>query len=275
MTPELLIALASNFALLVGLMIILWLISVKIGDVSFIDSFWAYGMAIMAGASIMQVPEPGILAWVIWALTLFWGLRLGTFLFLRWRKEGVDPRYARILGRATDKLGWSFAKAAFFKAWALQIPLLFLVCLPAQLGILLAGDQTIGPVAWAGIALALTGILFETIGDMQLKAFRSNPANKGKVLDTGLWRYTRHPNYFGDFCAWWGIWLVAATTGWPVWVAVVGPLFLSFTLMKWSGAPMLEKSLQKTKPQYADYIARTSAFFPRPPRSLSGGDKAG
>ncbi len=259
-------ALAQNFALLIGIMLILWLISVRIRDVSFIDSFWAYGMAIMASASIMQVEQPGTLAWVIWALTALWGIRLGTHLFLRWRREGVDPRYRRILGNAMDKQGMSFAMAALLKAWALQMPLLFLVCLPAQLGILLAGADTLGPFAVAGGAIALIGIAFETVADLQLKAFRANPANQGKVLDTGLWKYTRHPNYFGDFLAWWGIWLAAAQVGWPVWIAVVGPVFLSFTLMKWSGAPMLEKALVRNRPDYADYIARTSGFFPWPPK---------
>lgn len=263
---SLLTALGLNFALLVAIMVILWIISIRIRDVSFIDAFWAYGMAIMASASFKQLNNPGSLAYLIWALTALWGIRLGTHLFLRWRKEGMDPRYQKIIGKAIDKQGMSFAKAAFLKAWALQIPLLFMVCLPAQLGILLADAMPIGPVAIAGAAIALVGIGFETIGDMQLKAFRSNHENKGKVLDTGLWKYTRHPNYFGDFCAWWGIWLVALQAGWPVWIAAVGPLFLSFTLMKWSGAPLLEKSLRKNRPDYVDYIQRTSGFFPMPPK---------
>ncbi len=259
-------ALGLNFVLLVAIMLCLWLISVRIRDVSFIDAFWAYGMAIMASASFIQSENPGSLAYIIWALTALWGIRLGTHLFLRWRKEGVDPRYKKIMGRAMDKQGMSFAKAALLKAWVTQIPLLFIVCLPAQLGILLAGADSAGPVAIIGIVIAVVGIAFETIGDMQLKSFRSNPASKGKVLDSGLWKYTRHPNYFGDFCAWWGIWLVASQTGWPVWIAVVGPLFLSFTLMKWSGAPLLEKSLKQNRPDYVDYIERTSGFFPTPPR---------
>lgn len=263
---NILTALGLNFVLLVAIMLCLWLISIRIRDVSFIDAFWAYGMAIMASASFLQTENLGALAYIIWALTALWGIRLGTHLFLRWRKEGVDPRYKKIMGRAMDKQGMSFAKAALLKAWVTQIPLLFIVCLPAQLGILLAGADSAGPVAIIGIVIAVVGIAFETIGDMQLKSFRSNPASKGKVLDSGLWKYTRHPNYFGDFCAWWGIWLVASQTGWPVWIAVVGPLFLSFTLMKWSGAPLLEKSLKQNRPDYVDYIERTSGFFPTPPR---------
>lgn len=263
---NLLTALGLNFGLLVAIMVILWIISIRIRDVSFVDAFWAYGMAIMASTSFIQLNNPGALAYLIWTLTAFWGIRLGTHLFLRWRKEGMDPRYKSIMGKAIDKQGMSFAKAALLKIWMLQIPLLFIVCLPAQLGILLADGNSIGPVAIIGALIALLGIAFETIGDMQLKAFRAKPENKGKVLDSGLWKYTRHPNYFGDFCTWWGIWLVASQTGWPVWIAAVGPLFLSFTLMKWSGAPLLEKSLRKNRPDYADYIQRTSGFFPMPPK---------
>ncbi len=263
---SLLSALGQNFILLVAIMTILWLISVKIRDVSFIDAFWAYGMAIMAGASILHVENASWLGWTIFGLTVTWGVRLGTHLYLRWSKEGEDPRYTKIIGTAMKKKGWSFAQTALLKAWMLQIPLLFLVCLPAQIGILLAGDQGLGPIAIVGLVLAVIGIAFETIGDAQLKTFKADPSNKGKVLDTGLWRYTRHPNYFGDFCAWWGIWLVAAQVGWPVWVAIVGPLFLSFTLTKWSGAPMLEYSLRKNRPDYVDYIERTSGFFPMPPK---------
>ncbi|QTD55623.1 DUF1295 domain-containing protein [Parasphingorhabdus cellanae] len=264
---SLLLALGQNFILLVGIMIILWLISVRIRDVSFIDSFWAYGMAILAGASIVQAGNTGWLGWTIFGLTVTWGVRLGTHLLLRWRKEGEDPRYAKIISTAMKKKGWSFAKTALIKVWVLQIPLLFMVCLPAQIGIFLAENQDLSPVAIIGLVLAMIGITFETIGDAQLRTFKSNPDNKGKVLDTGLWRYTRHPNYFGDFCTWWGIWLVAAQVGWPVWLAVVGPLFLSFTLTKWSGAPMLEHSLRKNRPNYVDYIERTSGFFPMPPKT--------
>lgn len=259
-------ALGLNFALLIVIMVILWGISIRIRDVSFIDAFWAYGMAIMASASFVQTEAPGSLAYLIWALTALWGIRLGTHLLLRWRKDGMDPRYKKIIGHAMEKQRMSFARAALLKAWLMQIPLLFMVCLPAQLGILLAGAEAPGAIANLGASIALIGIAFETIGDMQLKAFRNNPANHGKVLDTGLWKYTRHPNYFGDFCAWWGIWLIALQAGWPVWIAVIGPLFLSFTLMKWSGAPLLEKSLKKNRPDYVDYIQRTSEFFPMPPK---------
>jgi steroid 5-alpha reductase family enzyme len=121
-------------------------------------------------------------------------------------------------------------------------------------------------LALCGTIIAIIGISFETIGDSQLNAFRANPANKGKVLDTGLWRYTRHPNYFGDACTWWGIWLIACETGLAGWISVIGPIFLTFTLTRWSGKPLLERGMKKTRPEYADYVARTSGFFPLPPK---------
>ena len=101
----------------------------------------------------------------------------------------------------------------------------------------------------------------QIVGDAQLKAFRADPANKGKVLDTGLWRYTRHPNYFGDACTWWGIWLVASETGAGLWT-IASPILLTWMLMRWSGAPLLEKGLKKSRPGYAAYVARTSGFVP-------------
>ena len=121
-------------------------------------------------------------------------------------------------------------------------------------------------LALVGLGLWAVGIFFEWVGDWQLARFKADPANRGEVMDRGLWRYTRHPNYFGDACVWWGIWIAAASAGW--WVAaatVIGPLFLTFTLTKWSGAPLLEGGMRKSRPGYEDYKARTSAFFPLPP----------
>ena len=145
-----------------------------------------------------------------------------------------------------------------------QAVLLFVTCLPAQLGVLASGEPApLGPLAMAGAALWLLGMVFETVGDAQLARFRADPASKGKVLDTGLWRYTRHPNYFGDTCVWWGIWLASAECGWGVALAgLAGPLFVTFTLTRWSGKPLLEKGLAKTRPGYAEYVARTSGFVP-------------
>ena len=259
-------ALLMNAAVDLAMMVLLCLVAVRIGDVSFIDAVWGAGMAVLALASFLQVSDPGTRAGLLLAMTAIWGLRLGVHLFLRWRGHGEDPRYARMLGKAREQ--GRYGSAAFKVVFGPQAVLLFITSLPAQVGILASGASApISPLAWTGLALWLTGMVFETVGDAQLKAFRADPAMKGKVLDTGLWRYTRHPNYFGDACAWWGIWLVAATGGpWVALGSLIGPLFLTFTLTKWSGKPLLEKGLAKSRPGYAEYVARTSGFIPWPPR---------
>lgn len=262
--------LAITLAAVVGLMALCWRISVSIRDVSFIDAIWAYGMVFaVAVAALLNGGPAGPAGWILIGLVAMWGLRLGTHLITRWRRLGRDQRYEKILGHAMkgsgEKQGMSFAKAAWWRAFGMQGPLLWGVSLPAQAGVL--ADEGAALPGWGliGVALALTGIAFETIGDAQLEAFRADPANKGQVMDKGLWRYTRHPNYFGDFCAWWGIFIVGVAAGAPWWT-VIGPLFLSFTLTRWSGAPLLEHSLKKHRPGYADYIRRTSGFVPLPPK---------
>ncbi len=258
--------LALNFGVLFAIIMLLWLISVQIKDASFIDAFWAFGMVIMAGLTWFQTNDGNpVRKAIILGLTSIWGLRLSIHLFTRWRRDGIDPRYKRMIGSLMDKKGWTFGKASLLQVFLLQAPLLFIVCLPAQLGQMSTDQAPVGPLTWIGVIVALTGIAFESIGDAQLKAFKANPDNKGKVLNTGLWRYTRHPNYFGDCCIWWGIYLVAAETSLGLW-SVPGPLLLTFLLVKWSGVPLLERSLAKTRPGYADYIAKTSSFLPWPPR---------
>lgn len=259
--------LAINAAILIVLILIQWGISVAIDDVSFIDAFWGAGMGILAVATWLQVPNgPGELATLIMAMTALWGFRLGIYLLRRWRREGEDRRYKRILKTARDQ--GRFASAALTRVWLMQAVLLFMVSSPAQLGILASPHPAPVPVlAWGGVALWCVGIVFEWVGDWQLARFKADPANRGHVLDTGLWRYTRHPNYFGDFCVWWGIWLACAAADWHfALLTLPGPIFLSFTLTKWSGVPLLEKNLHKTKGnKYAVYQRKTSAFFPWPP----------
>lgn len=256
-----------NAAILIASILILWAISVRIRDVSFIDSFWAFGMVMLTVSTYLQAHDGSAGRKVlILALVGVWGLRLSTHLFFRWRREGEDPRYKRILGRAMEKNGWSFATASLIMVFAMQAPMLFIVCLPAQLGQMPTTPWEVGWLGFAGKVLALIGIGFETIGDFQLTRFRANPANKGKVLDTGLWRYTRHPNYFGDTCVWWGVFLIAAETPLGLW-SLPGPILITFLLTRLSGVPMLEHSLKKNRPGYEDYIRRTSGFFPLPPKA--------
>jgi steroid 5-alpha reductase family enzyme len=267
------VSLATNTAILLAAILLLWAYACRIRDVSFIDAFWAFGMVLLAWVSAWQAwPGPGEggigpQGNLILFLVTLWGMRLGWHLLNRWREHGEDPRYAKILGSAIKDKGWGWPKAALLRVFLLQAPLLFIVCLPAQMAIAANDGPGIGLTGCLGAILSLIGIAFESIGDAQLKAFRADPANKGKVLDTGLWRYTRHPNYFGDFLTWWGIWLVAAEAGLGIALAsFIGPAFLSFTLIKWSGAPLLERGLKKSRPGYEDYVARTSEFFPMPPK---------
>ena len=259
-------ALLGNAAILLGAVLLLWVVAVRIDDVSFIDSFWGGGMALLAAVSWLRLVPAGPLATLIAAMAVLWGVRLAVHLYRRWRREGEDPRYARMLRKPREQ--GRFASAALTRVFLGQAVLLFLVSSPAQLGVLAAGSNLgIDALALAGLALWLVGVFFEWVGDWQLARFRTDPASKGQVMDRGLWRYTRHPNYFGDACAWWGIWLAAASAGW--WVGawtVAGPLFLTFTLTRWSGKPLLEAGLAKRRPGYADYVARTSGFFPLPPR---------
>lgn len=254
-------ALALNAAILLAVMLALWAVAARIDDVSFIDALWGGGMALMALVSWAQVSAPGPGATAIAAMAALWGLRLAAHLFLRWRATGEDPRYARILGHAREQ--GRYASAAWSRVFGPQAVLLFITCLPAQLGVLASGTEPLGALALAGMALWALGMVFETVGDWQLARFRADPASKGRVLDTGLWRYTRHPNYFGDACVWWGIWLAAAEAGWGVGLAsLIGPLFLTYTLTRWSGKPLLEKGLVASRPGYAEYAQRTSGFVP-------------
>ncbi|KPP94800.1 DUF1295 domain-containing protein [Erythrobacter sp. HL-111] len=261
-------ALLVNAGVLLALVLGQWAISVRIGDVSFVDAFWGAGMGVLAVLSWWQLAEPGPLATLLMVMTAAWGFRLGGYLFLRWRREGEDKRYRQILRKDREK--GNFALAALVKVWLMQAVLLFMVSSPAQVGILAAGSSASPTwLTWLGVALYGVGIFFEWVGDWQLARFKADPANKGHVLDSGLWRYTRHPNYFGDFAAWWGIWLVCASVGWGFAAAtVIGPLFLSFTLTKWSGVTLLEKGMDRSKgDKYADYKRRTSAFLPLPPKA--------
>ena len=262
---EILAVLAVNFALCLLGFALLWGVAVAIRDVSFIDSVWALGMGGVALATFLQAGSgatPRRL--LLLGLCMAWALRLGLHLLFRWRAQGPDARYVRMLGKAQSERGWSFARASLVLVFALQAPLMWIVSLPVQLGQLSDGD-TLGPLAWIGAVVAVTGILFETIGDAQISRFKADPANAGKVMDRGLWRYTRHPNYFGDILTWIGLWLVAADAPLGLW-ALPGPLVLIFLLTRFSGGNIYERKLTKTRPGYDDYQRRTSPLIPWPPK---------
>ncbi len=257
--------LVLNTVLLVGLGFGLWGLNLITRDPSFIDSWWPLGMVVAAWTSFGFTGGGDPHRVALTALCTAWGLRLGLYLLWRWRQHGPDRRYSTMMGHATSERGWSYARASFLLVFALQPPLQVVTCLPVQLGQVTASGA-LGPLAWAGVALAALGIFFETVGDWQLVRFKADPANNGKVLDGGLWRYTRHPNYFGDACVWWGLWMIAADTGLVGAASLPGPILITVLLTRWSGVPTVEGRMRRERPDYEAYVARTSGFIPLPPK---------
>ncbi|WP_291897645.1 DUF1295 domain-containing protein [Maricaulis sp.] len=258
----------SNLGVMLAVMVALWPISIVRDDPSYIDSIWPIGFIIMAVSAGMfagtALQQPAF-----W-MTLLWGGRLGLHLFTRWLREGADKRYEAIKARAKINVHLFVLIYVFL----MQGILLWLVSLPIQHA-MAAPEAALGALAMIGLGLFALGFVFETVGDWQLSKFKADPANEGQVMDKGLWRYTRHPNYFGDACVFWGIWLVTIDGGAGYWTAI-GPAFLTFTLVKWSGAALLEKNLKRSRPGYLDYIQRTRGFIPWFPKkgSASGEDNA-
>jgi steroid 5-alpha reductase family enzyme len=189
-----------------------------------------------------------------------WGLRLAGYLLWRNAGHGEDPRYVAM----RRHWGPRFPIISLVTVFALQGVLMWIVSLPVQLAQLEPGGP-IGVLDGLGVLLFAVGLTFESLGDWQLARFKADPKSAGQVMDRGLWRYTRHPNYFGDFCVWWGLFLIALSTPYGPW-SIVGPIVMSFFLMRVSGVPMLERSIGKRRPGYAEYARKTSTFFPRPPR---------
>jgi steroid 5-alpha reductase family enzyme len=175
------------------------------------------------------------------------------------RGTGEDRRYAAMRRR----LGDGFDHVSLFSVFLFQGLLMWIVSLPVQLGQVAERPDKIGVAGVLGVGVWAVGMFFEAVGDWQLARFKSKPWNAGRVMETGLWRYTRHPNYFGDFCVWWGIFIVAATSN-PGMASVPGPLLMTALLMKVSGVPLTERHLER-RPGYAKYVERTNAFFPGPP----------
>ena len=238
----------------------LWFISLRTRDVTPVDSFWALGTVIMGLMTYAQTAGAPDRKLLLLTLCAIWGLRLGIYMLRRWKMHGPDRRYQTMLGKAESQKGWGFAQSSLRMVYLIQAPLLFIVCLPVQLGQIDA-QPTVGLLGYFGAGLTVAGILFESIGDWQLAKFKANPANDGLVMDKGLWRYTRHPNYFGDACVWWGLYAVACETPTGIW-ALPGPILLTWTLTKWSGVPTIENRMKRKKPGYDAYVRRTAPFVP-------------
>ncbi len=265
--------LLSN-AILVGIfMLLVWLISIPCRNVSIVDIAWGLGFVLIAWLTfVLTANDPmnrpdNPARWLLLGLITVWGLRLSVHLAVRNIGQVEDKRYARMRGAAGPHFWWT----SLFIVFALQGLVMWVVSLPIQTGIARSeSGWAAGHIA--GLALWTVGFLFEAIGDRQLARFKRRPENKGRVMDQGLWRYTRHPNYFGDFCVWWGMFVVCVAQG-QHWWTVISPLLMSVLLLRVSGVTLLEKSLTAEKPAYADYVARTSAFFPLPPHRPSAPDE--
>jgi steroid 5-alpha reductase family enzyme len=241
-------------------MALVWLLSLARRDASIVDPFWGSGFAIVAlTASWLNFP-PSARTTLLVALTAVWGLRLSLFLLWRNWGHGEDRRYQVMRDHHGQRFWW----VSLFTVFMLQAVILWFVSLPIQ--VTASQDET-NPLHWLdglGVLIWTIGFTFEAVGDWQLARFKADPANAERVMDRGLWRFTRHPNYFGDFCIWWGLYLIAAAGG--AWWTLLSPLAMSFLLLKVSGVTLLEKTITDRRPDYANYQARTNAFFPGSPR---------
>jgi steroid 5-alpha reductase family enzyme len=251
----------SGLALL-GFAVLGWLASLVRNDVSIVDSLWSlmFILALIVYVALGGAVQPRTL--LILALAAIWALRLA--LYISWRNHGEpeDARYQAI--RRNNEPGFRYK--SLYIVFGLQALLAWVISLP----LLVASSSTADTQALdiAGVALFAAGFVFETVGDYQLARFKRDPAQHGRVLDTGLWRYTRHPNYFGEFTLWWGFYLLALAGG--GWWTLISPLLMSWLLLKVSGVALLEKDIAERRPQYAAYIQHTNAFFPGPRRPRHG-----
>jgi len=257
MAGQVMTAAALSVAVVMGAT---WIASLILHDASIVDPVWPLGFVVVAWVERVVATGNPARQWLLVAMVTIWGLRLA--LYLAWRKRGApeDFRYRAMRRR----WGSNFGLVSLVTVFALQGLLLWVVSLPVQLG-QVRPQPGLGLLAVAGVALWAVGIGFEAVGDAQLARFKADPANAGAVMDRGLWRYTRHPNYFGDACVWWGIALVAAETALGA-IGLVGALVMTILLRRVSGVTLLERSLVKRRRGYDEYVARTAAFVPRPRR---------
>jgi steroid 5-alpha reductase family enzyme len=248
-----------GLACIVGLALLTWLLSLRQRDASLADRAWP--AFIGAGALVYAAMWPALSARgvAMTLLTLAWALRLGIYITLRNRGHREDRRYQQMRQRH----GPRFWIKSLYLVFGLQSLLGWIVTAPLLVG--MAGTRAWGWLDGVGAALAAFGIVYEALADAQLARFKAEPDQHGRVMDRGLWRYSRHPNYFGEFCVWWGLWLLAvAGAGWASAWAVVSPALMTVLLLRVSGVTLLESTLRERRPAYGGYIARTNAFFPGP-----------
>lgn len=243
--------------IILGAMTALWVLSLVLRDASIVDIFWGTGFVITTWAYFSMTPE-GFPArkWLISILVTVWGLRVSAYILWRNWGKGEDFRYRKWREEAGDQWWWR----SFFKVFVLQGLLMWIISIPL-LGAQIGGTPArFSLLDFLAILVWATGFTFEALGDWQLARFKANPGNKGKVLKSGVWRYTRHPNYFGDAAQWWGYYLISAAAG--AWWTIYSPILMTVLLLRVSGVAMLEKSLKEEKPGYKEYIENTNAFIP-------------
>jgi steroid 5-alpha reductase family enzyme len=248
-------------SLILALMVLLWLLSLALRNSSIVDIFWGTGFVIVAWASFVFgdqgfFPRKILLA----ALVTIWGLRLSLHILSRNWGKAEDFRYAKWRLESGPRWWWF----SFFKVFLLQGVLMWVISAPLVAAEVSPTSASIGPVEALAVVVWAIGFSFEAVGDWQLMRFKADPANRGKLMDRGVWRYTRHPNYFGDAAQWWGFYLIAAAGG--GWWTVLSPILMTLLLVRVSGVGLLEKTLKDSKPGYRQYMERTRAFIPWFPR---------
>ena len=253
------VALASAVGLVV-LFVAVWLLSLRLANVAIVDVVWGPSFALVAWIAGAVGDAPGARPVLVAVGATVWGFRLGLHLLRRAWGQPEDRRYAAM----RRKRGERFAVEALWRVFLLQGALVLVVSLPLQAVGAAPGHRGLGWLDGLAIALWAVGLAFEAIGDEQLRRFKADPANAGRVMDRGLWAWTRHPNYFGDLVVWCGFGAAALAVG--AWWALTGTAIMGWLLVAGSGKPMLERTIADRRPGYADYVERTSGFVPLPPR---------
>ena len=245
-----------------GFMTLVWAISVPLRNASIVDVAWGPAFVLVAalGLALGEGSFPRRLLLLV--LVGIWGARLAVHIFRRNHGKGEDPRYRAFREKFGAERYWWFS---LFQVFWLQGLLAWAISLPLQLAAVGTTPERLTPLDAIGIALWVIGFTFEAVGDLQLDRFKADPANRGQVMDRGLWRYTRHPNYFGDATLWWGYALIALLEPWG-WAGLAGPLVMTFLLLRVSGVALLERDMAERRPGYREYVRRTSAFVPLPPK---------
>jgi steroid 5-alpha reductase family enzyme len=239
------------------MMALLWLVSVRLKNVSIVDPFWGLGFVVVSILYFLLGQGLEVRKVLVLIMVTIWGLRLSIYLFWRNSGKGEDFRYRQFRKDYGEKRYWWIS---YFQVFLLQGFLMWMISAPLLAIQYYGSGVNLGWLDFGGILLWIVGITFEAGGDLQLTRFRLNPENKGKVLNSGFWHYTRHPNYFGDTAVWWGYACICMAAG--SFLPVLGSLLMTALIIKVSGVALLEKTLKNTKPQYADYVRRTSAFIP-------------